>query len=103
MGPGRWSIDTDFEEDPRYAVTNREALFAFVYWIAFTLVISGIAWFLGGGKSAGELSFLFGFPQWFFWSCLVAALVLSLVPPIIVHLFYTEVPLDASYREETEQ
>lgn len=103
MSPGRWSIDTDFEEDPRYRVTNREALLAVVYWIAFTLIIAAIAWLLGGGKSAGELNFLLGFPQWFFWSCLVAAIVLSFVPPIIVRLFYTEVPLEASAKEEIDQ
>lgn len=88
-------IATDFEEDPRYRVANREALWGVSYWAAFTVVVSGIAWLLGGNRDADELDFVLGFPAWFFWSCLVATVVLSLVPIIIVRRYFRDLPLTA--------
>ncbi|MDN5852359.1 MAG: YhdT family protein [Actinomycetia bacterium] len=87
--------NTDFEEDPRYAIANREALWGVGYWLVFTVVISAIAWLLGGNVDADELDFILGFPAWFFWSCLVATTVLSLLPIWIVRHYFTEMSLTA--------
>lgn len=85
--------DDDFEHDPRYAVANREALWGVAYWLFFTLVISLVAWLLGGNRDAAELEFVLGFPTWFFWSCLVATVLLSLLPIWLVRRFFTDMPL----------
>lgn len=95
-------IDTDFEEDPRYAVANREALWGVGYWILFTVVISGIAWWLGGNRDAEDLDFVLGFPAWFFWSCLVATVVLALLPILIVRRYFTQMPLSADGSDDAE-
>jgi uncharacterized membrane protein YhdT len=87
--------DVQFEEDPRYAVANREALWGLGYWLVFTVVISAVAWALGGNRSASDLSFVLGFPAWFFWSCLVAATVLAVVPIVVIRRFFTDLPLTA--------
>lgn len=85
----------DFEVDQRYAIANREALWGVGYWLLFTIVVSGIAWLLGGNRDAGDVGFVLGFPAWFFWSCLVATTLLSLLPIWIVRRHFTEVSLTA--------
>ncbi|GAB3420156.1 YhdT family protein [Flindersiella endophytica] len=88
-------VDEPFEEDPRYAIAKRELLLALAYWAAFTIVVTTTAWLLGGGKEASELTFVLGFPAWFFWSVLVACVAFSVVPYFIVKYGFTDVPLSA--------
>lgn len=85
--------DTEFDEDPRYAVANREALWGVGYWALFTVVITAVAWLLGGNRKAGDLDFVLGFPAWFFWSCLVATAALALLPIWIVRRHFTDISL----------
>jgi uncharacterized membrane protein YhdT len=87
-------IPDDFEEDPRYRVSVREARIVIAYWVVFTVVVTAIAWGLGGNRSADEITFVLGLPAWFFWSAVVASFVLSLVPMVLVRSVFTEVPLD---------
>lgn len=86
-------LPDDFEEDPRYRVSVREAWIVVAYWVAFTVVLTAVAWGLGGGRSADEITFVLGFPTWFFWSAIVAAVALSIVPVFLVRGFFTEVSL----------
>ncbi len=92
---GGLSPDVEFEEDPRYAIANREAWWGVGYWALFTVVITTLAWWLGGNRAAEDLGFVLGFPTWFFWSCLVGAGLLSLLPIFLIRRFFTEVPLSA--------
>lgn len=82
-----------FEEDPRYEQANREARWAIAYWLAFTVVVTGLAWWLGYGRPADELSFILGFPAWFFWSVLVTSVVFSAIPVWIIRRYFEDVPL----------
>jgi uncharacterized membrane protein YhdT len=86
-------IPDDFEEDPRYRVSVREARIVIAYWVVFTIVVTAIAWGLGGNRSADEITFVLGMPAWFFWSAVVASFVLSLVPMFLVRSMFKEVPL----------
>lgn len=96
------TVATDFEEDPRYAVANREALWGVGYWLLFTVVISTIAWGLGGNRDAEDLDFVLGFPAWFFWSCLVGTIALSFVPIFLVRRYFTVLPLTADGEPDDE-
>jgi uncharacterized membrane protein YhdT len=91
--------DVSFEEDPRYAASSREALVAVAYWLAFTVAVVGLAWGIGGGKDAHEMSFVLGFPAWFFWSCIVATFVFCAVPYVLVKRYFIDVPLSADPEE----
>ena len=95
-----WPLE--FEEDPRYAQANHEALWAIGYWLAFTVVVTGLAWWLGYGKPAEELGFVLGFPTWFFWSVLVTSVVFSAVPPWIIRRYFKDVPLTRDGRPESQ-
>lgn len=83
----------DFEEDPRYAVAVREMGIAVVYWAAFTTVVVATAWLLGGNKPAEELTFVLGFPTWFFYSVLASSLAFSVIPYFLVRFLFTDMPL----------
>lgn len=100
-GNETWPPD-DFEEDPRYAVANREAMWGVAYWFVFTVVITAVAWLVGGDVDPATMDFILGFPAWFFWSCLVAAAALSLVPVWIIRRHFTEMPLTADGRPDAE-
>lgn len=86
---------TDFEEDPRYRVARRELIVALLYWLAFTVTISGVAWILGGGEKVQELDFIMGFPEWFFWSVPVTCFAFSAIAYVLVRTLFTDIPLDA--------
>ena len=92
-GAGGQTGPLEFEEDPRYEQANREALWAIGYWLAFTVVVTGLAWWLGYNKPADELSFVLGFPAWFFWSVLVTSVVFSVIPLWIIRRSFVDVPL----------
>ena len=83
----------DFEEDPRYAQANKEAWWAIGYWLAFTVVVTGLAWWLGYDKPADELDFVLDFPAWFFWSVLMTSVVFSVIPVWIIRRRFVDVPL----------
>lgn len=87
--------DAGFEEDPRYRTAKRELAIALAYWLAFTVAVTATAWLLGGGKTADELTFVLGFPAWFFWSVPVTCLVFSGIAYVLVRRFFTDVPLSA--------
>lgn len=84
---GRRETRIDFEVDPRYATSNREARIALIYWAVYAVVIIAVSWILGSGKKPHELTFVFGYPAWFFWGVLVAGAVLCVVPYFLVKLF----------------
>lgn len=92
-----------FEEDPRYRVAQREMFIALAYWVAFTVVVTATAWLLGGGKKADELTFVLGFPAWFFWSVPVACFAFSGIAYFLVHRYFTDMPLSADENVGADQ
>jgi uncharacterized membrane protein YhdT len=93
----------DFEEDPRYRIAVREMGIGVAYWLAFTAVVSLSAWLIGGNKEAEELTFILGFPDWFFWSCLVSCAAFSILPFVLVRYLFTDMPLSPDGRPSDEQ
>ncbi|SER44581.1 Uncharacterized membrane protein YhdT [Gracilibacillus ureilyticus] len=80
-------------KDYRIKIANREALigiglvlFNFIWWFGF-------AYGLGSGDIAGY-DYIFGFPAWFFYSCIVGVLIMAVLVFIIVKKFFVEVPFD---------
>lgn len=92
-GSRQSAVEHDFEEDPRYAASLREAWIAGAYWVAYTVVVTTVAWVLGYGKTADELHFIWGFPAWFFWSAGVATLIFCIIPYFLIRYLFTEVSL----------
>jgi len=81
------------KDDYRFKIANREALigvglviFNFVWWFAFAYGL--------GSKDPSEYTYIFGLPAWFFYSCVLGFVVMSLLVIIIVKKFFVEVPFE---------
>ena len=81
--------------DPRFKIAHREAL------IGVGLAILHFAWWYGfayglGSKPVEEYTYILGFPDWFFYSCIVGFLLIC-VTVIILAKFILK---DVSFEEE---
>ncbi|MCE5201278.1 MAG: YhdT family protein [Synergistaceae bacterium] len=52
----------------------------------------------GFGNDPSEYRYVFGFPEWFFYSCIAGYAGISILLWIIVRLFFKDLPIDG---EET--
>lgn len=79
--------------DPRFKIANREA------FIGVALVIINFIWWYGfayglGSKQPEEYNYVFGFPAWFFYSCVIGFIVMVVLVIIVVKFFLKEVPFE---------
>ncbi|MGI8947334.1 MAG: hypothetical protein ACR2FV_05020 [Ornithinimicrobium sp.] len=44
----------DFEHDPRYAISLREAWICVAYWAVFTAIMVAIAWGIAGNRDPSD-------------------------------------------------
>jgi uncharacterized membrane protein YhdT len=91
----RTTANEGWTEDPRYRVSDREALIAAAFFVAYIVVTIGTAWLLGGNQGIDEIGFVLGFPDWLFWSTLVLGAVFCVVPYFLIKRFFTDMSLDA--------
>lgn len=80
-------------KDRRFKVANREALigvglalFNFIWWFGFAYGL--------GDRSPEDYTYIMGLPSWFFYSCVVGFLIMSLLVILVVKFLFIEVPLD---------
>ncbi len=81
------------EMDWRFKIAHREA------WIGVGLALFNFVWWFGfaygmGSRPVEEYSYVFGLPDWFFYSCVVGFLVIAVLVVVIVKFFFIEVPFD---------
>ncbi|ANU22442.1 YhdT family protein [Planococcus donghaensis] len=81
------------ETDWRFKIAHREALigvglalFNFIWWFGFAYGL--------GSRPVEEYSYIFGLPDWFFYSCIVGFLLICVLVIVIVKFFFTAVPFD---------
>ncbi|WP_047983067.1 YhdT family protein [Ornithinibacillus californiensis] len=80
-------------------IANREALigiglaiFNFIWWYAFAYGL--------GSKDPEEYSYIFGLPDWFFYSCVLGFIVMVVLVIIVVKAFFVEIPFEDDEGEE---
>lgn len=90
---------TEFQEDPRFKVSNREALIGciiaavnFIWWFGFAYGL--------GSKPVEEYSYVFGLPAWFFYSCVAGTVVITIVVIVAVKRWFKNIPLDETKERE---
>lgn len=81
------------ETDWRFKIAHREA------WIGVGLALFNFVWWFGfaygmGSRPVEEYSYVFGLPDWFFYSCVIGFLVMAVLVIVVVKFFFTEVPFD---------
>ena len=60
-------------------------VFYFVWWYYFAY---------RDGLDATKYNFIFGLPEWFFYSCILGLVVINILVFIVVKLFFKNVELD---------
>ncbi|MGH3097255.1 MAG: DUF997 family protein [Streptosporangiales bacterium] len=91
----------EWSEDPRYRTSQRELAITAIFFAVYIVVMVGVAWLIGGGDSISDITYVLGFPAWFFWSALFFGAVFCVVPYFLVRYLFTDVPLDSE--SDTEQ
>ncbi|WP_085524674.1 YhdT family protein [Tuberibacillus sp. Marseille-P3662] len=81
------------KDDPRFKIANREAI------IGCVIAAANLIWWLGfsygmGSKPVKDYDYIWGFPAWFFYSCILGLVVFTLVVAIVVKKVFKEIPLD---------
>ncbi|MGE7666488.1 YhdT family protein [Ureibacillus composti] len=86
-------------QDKRFKIANREALIGIALVIINFAIWYGFAYGLGSGNPS-EYQFVFGFPAWFFYSCIAGTIFMIILIWISIKIFFKEIPFD---EEEDKQ
>lgn len=91
-----------YKPDPRFKIAHKEALigvalaiFNFIWWYGFAYGL--------GSRPPEEYTYILGLPDWFFYSCVVGFILMSVIVIIITKYVLKEVPLDADPYAETKE
>ncbi|WP_188456429.1 YhdT family protein [Virgibacillus oceani] len=91
--------DKKIKPDRRFSIANREAI------IGCLLAAFNILWWYGfaygmGSKSPEEYTYIFGFPAWFFYSCIVGFIVMAVLVAVVVKFVLKEMPFTDDGEED---
>lgn len=87
--------------DKRYPQADREARITLYLYGGYFLWWYLCAYGLGGGDP-DEYTYIWGFPAWFFYSCIVGYPLLSLVLWGVVRCWFVDMPLDADVENDAD-
>jgi len=91
-----------FMEDPRYKQCNKEALYGVI------LGLLNLVWWYVFGYGLGDkpvegYTYILGFPSWFFFSCVLGAIVFIGLTFFMVDKLFKHMPLDKFTEEEAKE
>lgn len=80
--------------DQRFKIAHKEA------WIGVALALFHFGWWFGfaygfGSRPPEEYTFIFGLPDWFFYSCVVGFITIFILVWLVVSLFFKEVSFES--------
>ncbi|QHS23388.1 YhdT family protein [Virgibacillus sp. MSP4-1] len=86
----------------KFKIAHREALigcalalFNFIWWYGFAYGL--------GSVSPDEYTYVFGFPSWFFYSCILGFIVMVLLVWAVVKFVLKEVSFDEEDEDREEE
>lgn len=92
----------EFIEDPRYKQCNKEALMGL--GLGILNLIWWYVWGYGlGSKPPEEYSYVMGLPLWFFMSCIVGAILFTVLAIVMVTKYFKDMPLGKLDSEEAKK
>lgn len=86
-------------QDKRFKVAHKEALIGVALVILNFAIWYGFAYGLGSGDPL-EYTYIFGFPAWFFYSCIAGTIFMVICIWLAMKLFFKDISLE---EEEEEQ
>ena len=69
-------------------------IFYFLWWFLFAFGL--------GQKDVKDYTYIFGFPDWFFYSCILGFFVFSTLVYLAVKFFFKEIPLDGGFEDDED-
>ncbi|MFJ7825508.1 YhdT family protein [Psychrobacillus sp. NPDC096623] len=85
--------------DPRFKIAHREALIGVVLAIVHFIWWFGFAYGLGS-KPVEEYSYILGFPDWFFYSCIIGFVLVAITVIILAKYVLKDVSLEEEGDEQ---
>ncbi|MDA2770022.1 MULTISPECIES: YhdT family protein [Bacillus cereus group] len=89
----------NYHDDPRFRIAHREALIGLGLAIINFIIWYGVAYGLGS-KNPSEYTYVFGFPAWFFYSCIVGFIVMVILLSLVVRFVFQDISLDEEEKSE---
>ncbi|MGM2860596.1 YhdT family protein [Bacillus cereus group sp. Bce021] len=89
----------NYHDDPRFRIPHREALIGLGLAIINFIIWYGFAYGLGS-KNPSEYTYVFGFPAWFFYSCIVGFVVMVILLSLVVRFVFQDISLDEEEKSE---
>lgn len=77
----------------RYRIANREALMGIGLVIINFAIWYGFAYGLGSGDPE-KYTYVFGFPAWFFYSCIAGTIFMIILIYFVIKFFFKEVDFE---------
>ncbi len=76
--------------------------------MGLVLGIANLIWWFGfgyglGSKPVSEYTYMFGFPSWFFMSCIVGGVLFSILTVIMINKFFKNMSLDGLSEDELKE
>jgi len=91
-----------FIEDPRYKQCNKEAILGL--GLGLLNLVWWFVWGYGlGSGSPDNYTYVLGFPLWFFMSCIVGAVLFTILAIIMVVRYFKDMPLGEITEEEADR
>jgi len=88
------------KQDARFTIAHREA------WIGVGIAVFNFIWWYGfaygfGSKPISQYHYIWGFPAWFFYSCIIGFIIVTGLVIVIVLFIFKDIPLgDTKERDE---
>lgn len=86
-------------KDKRYKIAHREALIGIALVLINFAIWFGFAYGLGSGNPK-DYTYVFGFPAWFFYSCIAGTIFMIVLLIIVIKLFFKNVSFDTEEKED---
>ena len=80
-------------QDKRFKIAHKEAIIGVVLVVINFGIWYGFAYGLGSGDPT-KYTYVFGFPSWFFYSCIAGTIVMILCIWLAMKLFFKEISLE---------
>ncbi|MDD9311832.1 YhdT family protein [Cytobacillus firmus] len=89
------SDQDDFIEDSRYSQCTREMWATVVLFVINILLVGGVSLWLGLNKTADSMTYILGFPAWFFWGGIMGTAIFCILPYFMIKFFYKDMSIEA--------
>lgn len=89
------SKNENFNEDKRFAQCTKEMWATLGLFVVNVILVGGISLAMGSHKSAASMTYIFGFPAWFFWGGIVGTGIFCILPYVMIKLFFKDMSIEA--------